>query len=298
MRVFVTGANGFIGKAVVQELLNNGHQVVGLARSDASAEAIQKAGAEVHRGDIEDLETLRTGAKASDGVIHLAFMHDFSDFEGICAVDRAAIAAMGDALAGTGKPLVIASGTMMMPKGVVAVEDAEPERGTPFAVRAKSEDLLFALSKEKNVRGTAIRLSPTVHGEGDKGFVVLLGDAAKKNGSVIMVGDGSQRWPAVHRLDAAVLFRLALEKGTAGSAYHGASEQGVTMREMLGMISKQAGVPLESKPMDEAMQALGFFAFVVSADNPTSSEKTQKELGWKPKQLELIPDIEANYFKQ
>ncbi len=179
MRVFVTGAAGFIDRAVVQELLNNGHQVLGLARSDASAEAITKAGAEPHRGGLEDIESLKSGAKAVDGVIHLAFIHDFKDFARAAAVDRAAIEAMGEVMAGTGKPLVIASETMGTPKGILATEDTEPDRSTPFSVRARSADLVYTLSKGKQVRGSVLRLTPTVHGAEDKGMIPLLINLAR-----------------------------------------------------------------------------------------------------------------------
>ncbi|MCJ1302695.1 hypothetical protein MMC08_005499 [Hypocenomyce scalaris] len=296
MRVFVTGAAGFIGRAVVQELLNNGHQVLGLVRNDASAEAITKAGAEPHRGDLEDIESLKSGAKAADGVIHLAFIHDFSDFARVTAVDRAAIEAMGEVMAGTGKPLVIASGTMGAPKGRLATEDTDPERGTPFSDRAQSADSVYTLSREKQVRGSVIRLTPTVHGTEDKGFIPTLIKLARKNGFVTYIGDGSARWPAVHRLDAAILFRLALEKGTAGATYNAVAEQGVPIKDITTVIGKHLQLPVEAKPLNEAVEAIGFFAHVIGSDNPTSSEKTQRELGWHPSQPELLADMEANYF--
>jgi len=295
MRVFVTGAGGFIGKAVILDLLKNGHQVLGLARSDPSADAISKAGAEVLRGDIEDLESLENGAKSADGVIHLAFIHDFADFERVLAVDRAAIQTMGDAMTGTGKPLVIASGSMLLPKGSLATEDTPTETGSVFAQRAKSEDIVRALSKDKQVRGSVVRLSPTVHGAGDQGFITMLGGMARKNGFVTNVGDGSSRWPAVHRDDAATLFRLAVEKGAAGATYHGVAEQGIPTKEINDAISRKTGLPVENKSGEEAGQALGFFAMILGADNPVSSERTQKELGWHPTQPTLIKDIEANY---
>ncbi|MCJ1471403.1 hypothetical protein MMC13_000042 [Lambiella insularis] len=296
MRVFVTGAAGFIGRAVVQELLSHGHQVLGLARSDATAQAITKAGAEPHRGDLEDIESLKSGAKATDGVIHLAFIHDFSDYARSAAVDTAAIEAMGEAMAGTGKPLVIASGTLGMPKGKLATEDSEAERGTFFSGRALSADAVYALSKEHNVRGSVIRLSPTVHGVEDKAFVPMLANAAREKGFATYAGDGSVRWPAVHRLDAAVLFRLALEKGTAGATYNGVAEEGVPIKDIMTVIGKHLKVPVEGRPMNEAVEALGFLAYVLAMDNPTSSEKTQRELGWHPTQPGLLADMEANYF--
>jgi nucleoside-diphosphate-sugar epimerase len=295
MRVFVTGAAGFIGRAVVQELLNNGHQVLGLARSDANAEAITKAGAEAHRGDLEDIESLKSGARLADGIIHLAFIHDFANFARAAAVDAAAIEAIGEVLAGTGKPLVIASGTMMAPKGVLATEDTGPDRSTPFSVRNQGADAVYAMSKDKQVRGSVIRIAPTVHGAEDRGFITMLINAAQKNGYAAYIGDGSARWPAVHRLDTAVLFRLALEKGTAGATYNAAAEQGVATKNIAEAIGKKLGLPVESKTVEEAAKDLGFLAHILSADNPTSSEKTQKDLGWKPSQLGLLEDIEKTY---
>lgn len=296
MRVFVTGAAGFIGQAVIHDLLENGHQVLGLARNDAHAAIITKAGAQPHRGDLEDPESLKSGAKATDGVIHLAFVHDFNNFARATAIDRAAIAAMGEALAGTGKPLVIASGTMGLPKGDLVTEATEPERNNPLTDRVRSEDLVFALAKEKNVRGQVVRLTPTVHGAGDAGFIPILIRGARERGSVVYIGDGSARWPAVHRLDAAVLFRLALEKGAAGKTYHAVAEQGVRMRDIMALVGTHLRLPVEGKSMEEAAGAMGFFAYVVGADNPTSSARTREELGWAPVQLGLLDDMEANYF--
>lgn len=296
MRVFVTGAAGFIGRGTVRELLQNGHQVLGLARSDANIAALTEAGAEPHKGDLKDLDSLKSGAAACDGVIHLAFIHDFSDFPAVCAADRAAIAAMGDALAGTNKPLVVASGTLSVPKGVLATEDTPAERDHPMADRALSADLVYALSKEKQVRGSVIRLAPTVHGAGEAGFIPMLIKAFREKGSVMYVGDGSARWPAVHRDDAAVLLRLAVEKGTAGATYNAVAEQGVAQRDIAAVIGKHLQLPVRELPKEEAGEALGFLGAVTAMDNPTSSEKTRKELGWEPTRLGLLADIEENYF--
>ena len=296
MRVFVTGAAGFIGQATVQELLKNGHQVLGLARSDANIEAIKKAGAEPHKGDLKDIESLKSGAKASDGVIHLAFVHDFSNFAGSCATDRAAIEAIGEVLAGTGKPLVIASGTLSLPKGTLGYEDTEPVRDMPMSDRVLSADLVYELSKEKKVRGSVIRLAPTVHGKGDWGFITMLGNSYREKGSVIYVGDGSARWPTIHRNDAAIILRLALEKGTAGATYHAVAEQGVSFKDITAVISKKLQLPVKGESPEEAAGDLGFLGHVIAMDNPTSSDHTQKELGWHPTQLGLLADIEANYF--
>ena len=266
MRVFVTGAPGFIGSAVVQELLQNGHQVLGLARSDASADKVSKAGAEVHRGDLEDLESLKSGARDCDGVIHLAFLHDFANFMHCCEVDQAAIQAMGEAIEGTGKPLVIASGILLLPQGKLCDEDTETNWEFPLAFRGKAETLVAQLSKEKNILGSSVRLSPTVHGKGDKGFVPMLADFAKKNGFVTQVGDGRNHWTAVHRLDSARLFRLVLEKGKAGAVYHGVAEEGVEMRQILEAIAKHNNLKVETKSSEEAQQAIGFFALATALD--------------------------------
>ena len=296
MRVFVTGAAGFIGRPLVQELLHNGHQVLGLARSDANAEVLTKAGAEVHRGDLKDLESLKSGAKATDGVVHLAFIRDFNDFAGAAAADIAAIEAMGEALAGTGKPLVIASGTLGVSTGKLATEDTDPDRSHPMSIRYSAADLVYSLSREKQVRGSVVRLSPTVHGTEDWGFVPMFIIMARKNGFVSYIGDGSARWPAVHKVDAAVLFRLALEKGTAGATYNAVAEEGIPIKDTMTVIGNHLGMPVESKPLEEVAAAMGMLAHVTTMDTPTSSEKTQRELGWKPSQIGLLADMEANYF--
>jgi nucleoside-diphosphate-sugar epimerase len=296
MRVFVTGASGWVGRSVVQDLLNHGHQVLGLARTDASAELISKAGAEPHRGGLEDVESLKSGAKAADAVIHLAFIHDFTNMPKSTAADRAAIEAIGEAIEGTQKPFVITSGTLIAQLGRLATEDTDVNRNNPASDRWKSEDLLQSLAKEKQIHGMVVRLPPSVHGAGDKGFISLLINFARRNGAVTYIGDGSARWPTVHRHDAAVLFRLAIEKGTAGAVYHAVAEQGVLMKDIMTVIGNHTQLPVESKPLDEAVKTLGFFAHAISSDNPTSSEKTQAELGWHPEEIALLPDMEAHYF--
>ncbi|KAL8685345.1 MAG: hypothetical protein Q9218_007822 [Villophora microphyllina] len=297
MKVFVTGAAGFIGKSTVHELIKNGHQVLGLARSDANVSAITEAGGETHKGSLEDTESLKSGAKAADGVIHLAFIHDFSDLDKSNKVDRAAIEAIGEALAGTGKPLIVASGTLGTPPGALSTEDTEQLRNMgSFSERVKAVDLVKALAKDKNIRGMLVRFSPTVHGKGDGGFVPRLIDMARQSGTVLYTGDGSSRWPAVHRDDAAVLLRLALEKGNAGAVYNAVAEQGVSMKDIMTIIGKHLNLPVKGVSVEEASATLSFFAQVISLDNPTSSEKTQKELGWKPDQPGLLADMEENYF--
>ncbi|KAF2215559.1 hypothetical protein CERZMDRAFT_35074 [Cercospora zeae-maydis SCOH1-5] len=299
MKVFVTGASGFIGRAVVFDLVKHGHEVVGLARSGASAEKVKQAGGTVLEGNLEDPESLRQGARTCDGIIHLAFVHDFSSTEAVqhaTAVDRAAISAMGEEIAGTGKALIIASGTLGFPQGQVATEDSEPERGGPLSDRMKSADLLFQLTKEKDIRGIVLRFSPTVHGEGDLGLIHMLGDAAKRDGFATYIDQGSSRWSAVHRYDAATLTRLALEKGKAGAAYNAAAEEGVSMKDIMTAIGAKLSLPVKSRTTEEALPSLGLFAYLINMDNPTSSEKTRNELGWKPEHPGLLGDIKENYF--
>ena len=293
MRVFVTGAAGFIGRAVVQELLHNGHQVLGLARSEKSATIIRDLGAEPHQGDLEDLDSLARGAQAADGVIHLAFIHDFSDYARGTTADKVALEAISNALAGTHKPLVIASGTLMLQKGSLANEDSPIDHSTPLSTRSQSEQLVRSL---KGVRGIVVRLSPTVHGKEDWAFMPIFIGLARKNGYAAYIGDGSARWPAVHRPDAAVLLRLALEKGVAGSTYHAIAEEGVPTKEFIGVIGKKLGLPVKSLTQEEANEALGPVAAMINVDNPTSSQRTQRELNWHPTGVGLLEDLEKNYF--
>ncbi|KAK5051378.1 hypothetical protein LTR84_003030 [Exophiala bonariae] len=295
MRVFVTGAAGFIGRVLVKELLDHGHQVLGLARSSANAESLTKAGAEVHRGDLENVESLKEGARAADGVIHLAFVHDFSDFARCVRIDNEAIKAIGEALTGTGKPFVVASGTLGILEGQLATEDVDPDRSHPMAVRYSSADIVYSLSKEKQVRGSVVRLAPTVHGAEDWGFIPMLIGTARSNGYAAYIEEGASRWPAVHKVDAAVLFRLALEKGTAGLTYNAVAEQGISTKEITSAIGKRLQLPVKSVTSGEAEEKLGLMSHLLVLDQPTSSDKTQRELGWKPTQIGLLADIEANY---
>lgn len=298
MKVFVTGASGWIGSVTTKELISHGHKVLGLARSDASADLITSMGGSVLRGKHTDLNILQEGAKTSDAVIHLAFRHDFSgpdDYTTANQEDRDAITAIGEALKGSNKPFIIASGTLGMQPGQISTEDTMPI-DHPLAVRHKAADIVHELSKNHGVKGMVVRLPPSVHGAGDKGFVTMLGGAAKNIGFATYIDDGSARWPTVHRLDAAVLFRLAAEKGRAGAVYNAIAEQGIPMKEIMTLVGKKVGVPAESKTMQEAEPLLHFFAYVISMDNPASSEKTKKELGWEPKEVTLLKDIEENYF--
>lgn len=298
MKVFVTGAAGFIGRATVEELLKHGHTVVGLARSDANAEILQKLGAEVRRGDLEDLESLKAGAADSDGVIHLAFVHDFTKFAEGCAIDRGAIKAMADGL-GPGKPLVIASGTLGVIPGDSADEDTPDDMTMGMlSERAKSALLVKELSQGNGIRGSVVRLSPSTHGKGDWGFANMIVRSAKKNGESIYIEGTDAAWPSVHRFDAAILFRLALEKGRPGAMYHAIAERGVPIKDLANLIGKKLNVPVVSKTMEEAQQSLGFMSFPLSRKNIVSSDKTQKELGWTPTQKGWLADVEENYFTE
>lgn len=293
MRVFITGATGFIGSAVVGELIGAGHQVVGLARTDAGAKQLAAAGAGVQRGSLEDLDSLKRGAAEAEGVLHLAFVHDFANFGASCEKDQAAIETLGGVLVGSNRPLVVTSGVLGLAEGRAGTEEDVP---SPHYPRRSEETALSFVSK--GVRASVIRLSPSVHGDGDHGFVPALITAARDKGFSSYVGDGKNRWPAAHRLDAARLYRLALEKGTAGGRYHGVADEGVPIRDIAEVIGKRLGVPVVSKSAEEVTGALGFIGQVLAMDALSSSQSTQEQLGWKPTQPGLIADLErGTYFK-
>ncbi|MER6262724.1 SDR family oxidoreductase [Streptomyces sp. 900105245] len=299
MRIFVTGASGWIGSAVVPELVDAGHRVVGLARSGTSAAALTAAGAEVVRGTVDDLDVLRDTAAASDGVIHLAFKHDIAftgDFQGAAEADRRAVDVFGEALAGTGRPLVIASGVVGLAPGRVATERDRPTvDGSPVSVRSATAQAALDLAS-RGVRSSVVRLSPTCHGEGDHGFMATLVAIARAKGVSGHVGDGGNRWPAVHRLDAARLFHLAVEKAPAGSVLHGVAEEGVAIRDVAEVIGRHLGVPVVSVPPEAAPEHFTWLSGFLGTDVPVSGALTRELLGWEPTRPGLLADLEAGHY--
>jgi nucleoside-diphosphate-sugar epimerase len=307
MRVFVTGASGWIGSAVVPELIGAGHQVIGLARSDASAAALTTAGAEAHQGTLDDLESLRDGAAASDGVIHLAFKHDLAfsgDFQGAADADRRAVETVGEALAGSDRPLLIASGTLAVAPGRLATErdghDPVVRAALPDGPRTRWETAELTLSlADRGVRSSVVRLPPTNHGEGDNGFIATLVGIARDRGVSGYIADGTNRWPAVHRLDSARLFRLALEQAPAGSTLHAVADEGVPIREVAEVIGRHLDLPVLSISPEDAAEHFTWLGGFIGIDGPASSAPTRELLGWDPTHTGLIEDLEqGHYFQQ
>jgi len=293
MKVFVTGASGFIGSATVRELIAAGHQVVGLARSDKSAALVAAAGAEVLRGDLDDLDSLRRGAAASDGVIHTAFMHDFSDFVKAADADRSAIETIGAVLAGSERPLVVCAGTPGLLAGRVVTEDETFDA----PILRFSEEAAVLLTSQ-GVRVSVMRLPRSVHGEGDHGFVHRLINIARSKGVVGYPGDGSYRWPAVHRLDTARLFRLALENAPAGTRLHAVGDEAIPVHDIAGVIGHHLNLPVVSVPLTETDNHFGFLGRILTFDCPSTSTLTQERFGWHPEQSGLLADIaQGHYFE-
>lgn len=294
MKVFVTGATGFVGSAVLQELFKAGHEVTGLARSDRAAELLTEAGAAVHRGSLEDTDSLRQAAREADGIIHLGFIHDFSNYEAAAEIDRLAIEAMGSELEGTDKPIVLTSGALMVASGRVATEE---DQASAHATR-HSETAAQALV-QRGVNASVIRLAPSVHDVGDHGFVHTLITIARSKGISAYIGDGTNRWCAVHRLDAAVLFRKALEHAAAGTMLHGVDEEAIPFREIAEVIGQELGLPVVSISADEASEHFGWIYFAVTADAPVSSKLTRERMDWTPVHHGLIADLkQGHYFEQ
>jgi nucleoside-diphosphate-sugar epimerase len=296
MRFFMTGASGWIGSAAAKDLLASGHEIVGLVRSEDSAAALRAAGVQAVAGTLDDLDTLGTAAADSDGVVHLAFRHDIAfsgDFQGAVDADRRAIETFGDALAGTDRRLIVASGTLGLAPGRVGTECDRPDPA--IHPRIANAHLTLALT-ERGVRSSVIRFAPTVHGPGDHGFTATLVEIARRTGVAGYVGDGSNRWPAVHRLDAAQLVRLAAENAPAGAVLHATDEDGIPARDIAAAIGRQLGVPVASIPASDAANHFGFLAELFAMDAPASSTLTRELLGWTPTHAGLLADIGAGSY--
>jgi nucleoside-diphosphate-sugar epimerase len=290
MHLFVTGATGWVGSAVVNDLIAAGHQVLGLCRSDEKAAALAAAGAEVHRGSLQDLDSLQSGAARTEGVIHTAFNHDFSKFAENAADELRALEAIGAVLEGSDRPLVVTSGIALLAPGSIATEQSQSRPAS--ASFPRNPEAAAAALKARGVRVTEVRLPPSVHGHGDHGFVPHLVNIAREKGVAAYVGEGLNRWPAVHRLDAAPVYRLALERGVEAGPFHAVAEQGVPFKAIAEVIGRRLNIPVVSQTPEQAAEHFGWFARFASIDCPASSERTQSLLGWKPQQPGLIADID------
>ncbi len=303
MKIFVTGASGWIGSAVVPELLNGGHQVIGLARSEESAQLLKASGVEVRRGDLDDIDALKTAAANSDGVIHLAFKHDLAfsgNFQGATDADRKAVEAFAEVLKGTDKPLVIASGLLGLKPGELFNENdghgAEVDLNAQGpASRYATAEFVLSLASQ-GVRSSIVRLSPTNHGNGDNGFMKTIVQIARDKGVAGYLGDGSNRWPAVHRLDSAHLFKLAIENAPAGTTLHAAAEEGVSMRDIAEVISRKLHIPVSSISQETAGEHFSWMAGFIGLDSPASSKITRDLMKWEPKQVGLLEDLEQDHY--
>jgi nucleoside-diphosphate-sugar epimerase len=296
MRVFVTGATGFIGAAVVQELIGSGHRVLGLARSDAAARSLVAVGAEAHRGALEDTESLQRGAAGSDGVIHTAFIHDFANMAAAAEVDRLAIEALGRAIVGTDRPFVVSSALALLAQGGICTEESALDLSSVDAHRIASESAALSFGSH-GVRVSVVRLPPSVHGDGDRAFVAALIRIAREQGVSAYLGEGRNRWPSVHRLDAAHLFRLALEQAAAGSRLHCVGEEGVPTRDIADMIGRRLNVPVVSIAPEQAFAHFGWLGHFFALDLPASSGRTREQLRWRPRGPGLLSDLElGRYF--
>jgi nucleoside-diphosphate-sugar epimerase len=298
MRVFVTGATGFVGSAVVRELLDAGHRVLGLARSDRAAASLTAAGARAHRGVLDDLDSLRAGADAADGVIHTAFPHGSADFAAAARMEFRAIETLGETLVGSGRPFVVTSGTagLTLVPGRVATEDDEQDPSpSPAAARIRAEAAALSFA-ERGVRASVVRLPPSVHGTGDQGFVPQIIAVARAKGVSAYPGDGSNRWAAGHRLDAAHLYRLALEEAPGGARLHAIGDEGVPVRDIADAVGRYLKLPVAAIPREEAADHFGWLGHFFSMDLPASSTLTQKRLGWRPERPGLIEDLEEGHY--
>jgi nucleoside-diphosphate-sugar epimerase len=305
MRIFVTGASGWIGSAVVQELIGTGHHLIGLARSDVSAQALKASGVEVRRGDIDDLDVLRQAAKESEGVIHLAFKHDLAfsgDFKGAADADRKAVEVFAEALEGSNRPLVIASGLLgLIPGKVVTEKDGHSPNTATLThsegpqVRHATAEFVLSLA-DRGIRSSIVRLAPTNHGDGDNGFMATIVGIARNTGVSGYIADGNNRWPAVHRLDSAHLFRLAVEKAPAGSTLHAVADEGIAIHDIAEVIGKHLNVPVKSIAPEAAGEHFTWLANFLTLDSPASSALTRELLGWKPTRLGLIEDLQQDHY--